>query len=151
MAASYWSHLGRDFTYALVVEGRIVGIAHWLDAEILDESDQHEPVVADPGWFWTAIERPEERQRVAHGLELTAEMGEEERGQIVRDALDVIATEVLAEGGGGEWLDRGIPYEVLAEGGDDERPDRGSHPDTRTLVVAALVLIVWAVARRRGR
>jgi hypothetical protein len=99
MAASYWSHLGRDYTYALVVEGRIVGIAHWLDAAILNESDQHEPAVADPGWFWTPTERPEGRPRVAEGLELTGEMSDEELGQTTLDALEVIATEVLADGG----------------------------------------------------
>jgi hypothetical protein len=99
MADASWIHIGRDYTYALVADGRIVGIAYWVDAEILNESAQHEPAVADPGWFWTPTERPQERQRVAEGLELTGEMGEEELGQTARDALEVIANEVLAEGG----------------------------------------------------
>jgi hypothetical protein len=99
MADTSWVHLGRDHTYGLIVEGRIAGIAYWRDAEILNESAQHDPAVADPGWFWTSTDRPGERRRVAQGLELTAEMGEEELGQTALDALEVIPNEVLAEGG----------------------------------------------------
>ena len=43
MADASWVHLGRDYTYGLIVEGKIVGIAYWQDAEILGEDAQHEP------------------------------------------------------------------------------------------------------------
>jgi hypothetical protein len=151
MADASWVHLGRDYTYGLILEGRIVGIAYWQDAEILGEDAQHEPAVTGPGWFWTATDSPWERRRVAQGLELTAEMGEEELGQTVVDALKVIADEVHAEGGDDESPHPGVPNELLAERGDGEWPHRGSQPDTPVLVVVALVLIVWAVARRRER
>jgi hypothetical protein len=99
MADASWVHLGRDFTYGLIVEGRIVGIAYWRDTELLDEDAQHEPAVTDPGWFWTATDSPWERRRVAQGRGLTAEMNEEELNQTVVDALEVIANEAPAEGG----------------------------------------------------
>ena len=152
MADASWVHLGRDYAYGLIVEGKIVGIAYWRDAELLDEDAQHEPAVNDPGWFWTATGSPWERRRVAHGLELTAEMGEEELGRTVRDALEVIPTEVLAEEGDNEQPRRGNPNDALEEGGGNEWPHRGSDRATPILVaVGALALMVRAVTRRRRR
>src|ERR687894_311344 len=58
MADASWVHLGRDYTYGLIVEGKIVGLAYWRDAELLDEDAQPEPAVNDPGWFWTATDSP---------------------------------------------------------------------------------------------
>ena len=152
MADASWVHLGRDYTYGLIVEGRIVGIAYWRDAELLDEDAQHEPAVNDPGWFWTATDSPWERRRVAQGLELTAEMGEEELAQTVRDALEVIPTEVLAEEGDNEQPHRGNPNDALEEAGGQESPHRGSERETPVLVgIGALALMVRAVTRRRRR
>ena len=153
MADASWVHLGRDYAYGLIVEGKIVGIAYWRDAELLDEDAQHEPAVNDPGWFWTATDSPWKRRRVARGLELTAEMGEEELGQTVRDALEVIPAEVLVEEGDNEQPHRGNPSDALAEGGgDDEWPLRGSDRETPVLVaVGALALMAGAVTRRRRR
>ena len=152
MADASWVHLGRDYTYGLIVEGRIVGIAYWRDAELLDEDAQHEPAVNDAGWFWTATDSPWERRRVAHGLEVTAEMGEEELGQTVRDALEVIPAEVLVEEGDNEQPHRGNPNDALAEAGGQESPHRGSERETPVLVgIGALALMVRAVTRRRRR
>ena len=152
MADARWVHLGRDYTYGLIVEGRIVGIAYWRDAELLDEDAQHEPAENDAGWFWTATDSPWERRRVAHGLEVTAEMGEEELGQTVRDALEVIPTEALAEEGDNEQPHRGNPNDALEEAGGQESPHRGSERETPVLVgIGALALMVRAVTRRRRR
>ena len=151
MADASWVHLGRDYTYGLIVEGKIVGIAYWRDVELLDAA-QHEPAVSDSGWFWTATDSPWERRRVAQGLEMTAEMGEEELGQTVADALEVIPAEVLAEEGDNEQPHRGNPNDALEEAGGHEWPHRGSERETPVLIaIGALALMVRAVTRRRRR
>ena len=79
-------------------------------------------------------------------------MGEEELGQTVRDALEVIPAEVLAEEGDNEQPHRGNPNDALEEGGGNEWPHRGSDRATPILVaVGALALMVRAFTRRRRR
>jgi hypothetical protein len=78
-------------------------------------------------------------------------MGEEELGQTVGDALEVIPTEVLAEEGDNA-RHRGSPNDALVEAGGDESPHRGSDRETPVLVAAgALALVAGAVTRRRRR
>ena len=43
--------------------------------------------------------RPRDPERVAQGLEIRQDMAEEEMAQTVQSALEVVANEVLAEGG----------------------------------------------------
>jgi hypothetical protein len=38
MADAYWMQLGGNPTFALEVDGRIVGITYWLDSEVLGET-----------------------------------------------------------------------------------------------------------------
>jgi hypothetical protein len=95
----YWSHFGRDYTYGLVVGGRLAGVLYWLDAELLDANAERDLAVTDPGWFWVSAEDPEHHHRVAQGLELAGDLSEDALAQTVEDALVAVFREVLEEGG----------------------------------------------------
>ena len=99
MADAYWMQLGGNLTFALEVDGRIVGITYWLDPEALGETSGSNPPLPDAGWYFVAVTRPRDPERVAEGLELRQGMAEEEMAQTAQSALGVIANEVLAEGG----------------------------------------------------
>ena len=51
------------------------------------------------GWYFVAVTRPRDPERVAEGLEIREDMAEEEMAQNVHNALEVVANEVVAEGG----------------------------------------------------
>jgi hypothetical protein len=99
MADAYWMQLGRYPTFALEVARQIVGITYWLDAgELSDEVGDSAPL-PDSGWYFVAVTRPREPERVAEGLELRPDMSSEELAETTQDALEVVANEVLAEEG----------------------------------------------------
>jgi hypothetical protein len=99
MADAYWMQLGGQPTFALEVGGQIVGITYWLYAERLAEEAGEGSPLADSGWYFLAVTRPREPERVAEGLELRPDMSSEELAETTQDALQVVANEVLAEGG----------------------------------------------------
>jgi hypothetical protein len=99
MSDAFWVQLGANPTFALEVGGQIVGITYWVDAEALGEAAGEPSALPESGWYFVAVTRPRDPERVAHGLELRAAMSEEEVARTVQDALEVVANEVLAEGG----------------------------------------------------
>jgi hypothetical protein len=101
MADAHWIQLGVHPTFALVASGEIVGITYWVAAEgLAQQAPEHAPL-PDSGWYFVSVDRPWEPERVAAGLELGQDMTEEELAQTAEEALEVVANEVLAEGGGG--------------------------------------------------
>ena len=99
MADAYWIQLGGNPTFALEVDGRIVGITYWLDSEALGDGAGEQSALPESGWYFVAVTRPRDPERVAEGLEFRQGMTEEEMAQTAQSALEVIADEVLAEGG----------------------------------------------------
>ena len=100
MADAYWMQLGNHPTFALEVGGRLVGLTYWLDAEGLAGAAPAGGQAPESGWYWVSVSRPREVHRVAHGLELSADMPEEELARTAEQALEAVANEVLAEGPG---------------------------------------------------
>jgi hypothetical protein len=101
MADAHWIQLGVYPTFALVVGGEIAGITYWVEAEGLAQQAPEDASLPDSGWYFVAVKRPWEPERVAQGLELGRDMGEEQVAETLEQALEVVANEVLAEGGGG--------------------------------------------------
>jgi hypothetical protein len=99
MADAYWMQLGGNPTFALEVDGRIVGITYWLDSEVFGEAAGEQSQLSESGWYFVAVTRPRDPERVAEGLEFRQGMAEEEMAQTAQSALEVIANEVLAEEG----------------------------------------------------
>ena len=99
MADAYWMQLGGNPTFALEVDGRIVGITYWLDSEVLGEAAGEQSPLPESGWYFVAVTRPRDPERVAEGLEFKQGMSEEDMAQAAQDALEVADDEVLAEGG----------------------------------------------------
>lgn len=99
MADAQWIQLGLYPTFTLVVGGEIAGVTYWVDAEGLAQQAPEDAPLPDSGWYFVAVKRPWDPGRVALGLELSADMTEEQVADTVEQALEVIANEVLAEGG----------------------------------------------------
>ena len=99
MADAYWIQLGGNPTFALEVDGRIVGITYWLDSEAIGDGAGEQSALPESGWYFVAVTRPRDPERVAEGLEIREGMAEEEMAQNVHNALELIANEVVAEGG----------------------------------------------------
>jgi hypothetical protein len=99
MQEAFWMQLGANPTFALAVDGEIVGSTFWVDEELIPRDGSGYPVL-ETGWYWVAMGRPRRLHRVAQGLELMDGSSEGEQFQTVEKVLDVVASEVLAEGGG---------------------------------------------------
>jgi hypothetical protein len=99
MADAHWIQLGVYPTFALVVGGEIAGAAYWVDAQGLAQQAPEGAALPDSGWYFVPAKRPWDPGRVAQGLELRPDMTEELVADTVEQALEVIANEVLAEGG----------------------------------------------------
>jgi len=100
MADAFWMQLGANPTFALEVNGQIVGITYWVEAGGPGGEGVAEDLPAsESAWYWVSVGRPRNHHRVARGLELRLDMSEEELAQTVQDMLEVAASEVLAEGG----------------------------------------------------
>jgi hypothetical protein len=99
MADAFWMQLGGNPTFALEVDGRIVGITYWLDSEALGEAAGEESPLPESGWYFVAVTRPRDPERVAQGLEIRQDMPQDEMAQTAQHALEVVASEVLAEEG----------------------------------------------------
>jgi hypothetical protein len=93
MADAYWIQLGGNPTFALEVDGRIVGVTYWLDSEALGDGAGEQSAPPESGWYFVAVTRPRDPERVAEGLEIREGMAEEEMAQNVHHALEVIANE----------------------------------------------------------
>jgi hypothetical protein len=100
MAEAQWIQLGVYPTFGLVVGGDIGGITYWVDAQALAQQAPQDATVPESGWYFVPVTRPWEPARVAQGLELSPHMTEEEVAETLEQALEVIANEVLAAGGG---------------------------------------------------
>ena len=101
MGDAGWIQLGVYPTFALVVGPEIAGVIYWVDAEELARQAPEDAPIPDSGWYFVSVKRPWEPERVAQGLELGPDMGEEEVAETLEQALEVVANEVLAEEGGG--------------------------------------------------
>ena len=99
MADAQWIQLGLHPTFALIVGGEIVGITYWVDAEGLAQQAPEGAPLPDSGWYYVSILRPWDPERVAEGLEIGPGMAEEQLAETVERALEVVANQVLAEGG----------------------------------------------------
>jgi hypothetical protein len=99
MADAHWIQLGVYATFALVVGGEIAGVTYWVDAEGLAQQAPEDAPLPDSGWYFVSVKQPWDPERVAQGVELARDMREEQVGETVEQALEVIANEVLAEGG----------------------------------------------------
>jgi hypothetical protein len=100
MADAHWIQLGVSPTFALEVGDQIVGITYWVDAEMLAQGVPEDAPLPDSGWYFVSVNRPRDPERVAAGLELSRDMTEEQLAETVEQVLEVVANEVLAEGGG---------------------------------------------------
>ena len=98
MADAYWIQLGGNPTFALEVDRRIVGITYWLDSEALRDGAGEQSALPESGCYFVAVTRPRDPERVAEGLEIREGMAEEVMPN-VHNALELIADEVVAEGG----------------------------------------------------
>ena len=96
MADAFWMQLGANPTFALEVGGQIVGITYWVQVEAIGDAAGDQSSAPESGWYFVAVTRPTGPERVAQGLELKAEMSEEEVAETVQDALEMVANEVLA-------------------------------------------------------
>jgi hypothetical protein len=77
------------------VGGEIAGITYWVDAEGLAPQAPEDAPLPDSGWYFVAVKRPWEPDRVAEGLELGPGMTEEKLAETVEQALEVVANQVL--------------------------------------------------------
>ena len=100
MADAYWMQLGAQPTFVLEVAGQMLGLVYWLDAEALAGSAGEEGSPPASGWYFLAVARPRQPERVAEGLELRPEMSPEELANTVEAALELVANEILADEGG---------------------------------------------------
>src|SRR5918997_2950903 len=99
MADAYWMQLGTHPTFAFEVDGKIVGVAYWLDAEGLEDVELADGAeLPESGWYFVAVNLPRHPERGARGLELRRDMTQEELAHTAERALEVVANEVLAEG-----------------------------------------------------
>jgi hypothetical protein len=101
MADAFWRQLGGNPCFVLQVGGQIVGITYWVDAEAIGRGvSEQSPTPAESGWYFVAVTRPRDPERVAQGLEIRRDMPRKEMAQIAQNALEVVSNEVLAGGGG---------------------------------------------------
>ena len=75
MADAYWLQLGGN-PIALEVDRRIVGITYWLDSEALGDGAGEQSALPESGWYFVAVTRPRDPERVAAGLEIREGMEE---------------------------------------------------------------------------
>jgi hypothetical protein len=100
MADAYWMQLGQQPTFVLEVGAQFIGIVYWLDAEGLAAGASDDVPLPDSGWYFLAVNRPREPERVAQGHDLRPDMSPEELTQTAEAALEWVANEVLADVGG---------------------------------------------------
>jgi hypothetical protein len=98
MADAFWMQLGGNLCFALEVGGQIVGVMYWVDSEAIGDAGEQSPA-SESGWYFVAVTRPRDPERVAQGLEIRQEMPQDEMAQTAQHALEVVANEVLAEEG----------------------------------------------------
>jgi hypothetical protein len=101
MGEAYWMQFGGYPVFAFEVNGQMIGVAYWLDAESLQGSEAapEDPPPPESGWYFVAASQPRHPERVARGLELRRDMSGEELSHTVEQALEEVANEVLPEGG----------------------------------------------------
>ena len=99
MAGARWMQMGGNPCFALEVGGQIVGITYWFDSAALGAGPGEQPPASEIGWYFVPVTRPRDPKRVAQGLEIRRDMARKEMAQTALSALEVVAKEVLAEGG----------------------------------------------------
>jgi len=95
----HWIQAG-DHTWALVLEGTIVGLVYWTGPGPGEEGGPGgDPVVTDAGWFCLSVNDPQNHDAF-DGPTLTGDMSHEELAVAMDDAREIAARKLLGETGG---------------------------------------------------